>query len=116
MAVDVERSLISPGSVSGAPPAIDTRKATTRVIVKNGQTTIIGGVYQNDTSTTTTGVPWLKDLPIVGGMFRTRENRSARNELMIFITPRIISVAKEFDNQLMGEKKVSRAEGVSSEN
>jgi type IV pilus assembly protein PilQ len=116
MSVEVERSLISPGSVSGAAPAIDTRKATTRVIVKNGQTTIIGGVYQNDTSTTTTGVPWLKDLPIVGGMFRTRENRSARNELMIFITPRIISVAKEFDNALMGEKKVSRVEGVSSEN
>ena len=116
MSVDVERSLISPSSVAGAAPAIDSRKATTRVIVKNGQTTIIGGVYQNDTTVTTTGVPWFKDLPVVGGLFRTRENRSARNELMIFITPRIISVAKEFDSSLTGEKRVSRAEGVSIEN
>jgi len=116
MAVDVERSLISPSSVSGGAPTIDSRKANTRVIVKNGQTTIIGGVYQNDTSTTSTGVPWLKDLPIVGGMFRTRENRTARNELMIFITPRIISVAKEFDNSQISESQLSRAEGVSSEN
>lgn len=116
MAVDVIRSLISPSSVPGQAPAIDTRQANTRVIVKNGQTTIIGGVYQNDTSTVSTGVPWLKDLPVVGGMFRTRENRSARNELMIFITPRIISVAKDFDNSIMSENKLSRAEGASSEN
>lgn len=94
MGVKVTRSLVSAASVSGEAPAIDTRQATTRVMVKNGQTSIIGGVYQNDTSTAVTGVPWLKDLPLVGGLFRFKENRNTRNELMIFITPRVISVSK----------------------
>lgn len=94
MGVKVTRSLVSASSVSGEAPAIDTRQATTRVMVKNGQTSIIGGVYQNDTSTAVTGVPWLKDLPLVGGLFRFKENRNTRNELMIFITPRVISVSK----------------------
>lgn len=94
MGVKVTRSLVSAASVSGEAPAIDTRQATTRVMVKNGQTSIIGGVYQNDTSSAVTGVPWLKDLPLVGGLFRFKENRNTRNELMIFITPRVISVSK----------------------
>ena len=111
MAVKVTRSLVSPSSVPGQPPAIDTRQASTRVMVKNGQTSIIGGVYQNDTATTVTGVPWFKDLPLVGGLFRSRENRNTRNELMIFITPRVISVSK---NPSLANS--SETEGANSEN
>ena len=111
MAVKVTRSLVSAASVAGEAPAIDTRQASTRVMVKNGQTSIIGGVYQNDTSVTTTGVPWFKDLPLVGGLFRSKENRNARNELMIFITPRVISVSK---NPNLAQ--ASNAEGVTNEN
>lgn len=94
MNIKVNRSLISAASAPGQTPAIDNREAETRVMVKNGQTSIIGGVYQNDTSNTTIGVPWLKDIPLLGALFRSKDTKVQRNELMIFITPRVVTVAK----------------------
>lgn len=69
---------------------VNSREAQTKVLVHNGQTAVIGGIYQSDTSLGTHGVPWFKDLPVVGTLFRGTDNRKQKVELMIFLTPRIL--------------------------
>jgi type IV pilus assembly protein PilQ len=93
MNVNITRSFLGAGSTPGNP-VVDTRTANTRVMVKNGQTSIIGGVYQNDTRNSETGVPFLKDIPLIGGLFKSRDNSITKQELMIFITPRVIKGPK----------------------
>ena len=75
-----------------APPNLNTRNITTNVLVDNGSTVVIGGVYQTDSLDTVSGIPYLKDLPLVGWLFRTpKSNVTQKNELIIFMTPRIIN-------------------------
>jgi type IV pilus assembly protein PilQ len=72
------------------PPAVDTKQIITEVLVENGGTVVIGGIYSQDESSTTNKVPVLGDLPIVGYLFKQNQKRDDRRELLIFITPRII--------------------------
>jgi type IV pilus assembly protein PilQ len=75
-----------------APPNQTTRNLDTSVLVDNGSTIVIGGLYTTSTSEDVTGVPFLKDLPLVGWLFRSKYNpKNERNELIIFLTPRIIN-------------------------
>ena len=75
-----------------APPNKNTRNITTNVLVDNGSTVVIGGLYQTDSLNTRTGIPFLKDLPLVGWLFRQSDvNTLNKNELIIFITPRIMN-------------------------
>ena len=62
----------------------------TQVLVKDGGTAIMGGVYKNTNSTSTTGVPFLAKLPIIGFLFRNKIDKDANDELLIFITPRVL--------------------------
>lgn len=111
MNLTVKRDIVASAPAGQAPP-IEKREAATRVMVKNGQTSIIGGVYQNDTSNNKAGVPWLKDLPIIGGLFRSTTKTLTRNELMIFITPRVINVPKSpFAKTSTTENGAKRAQG-----
>lgn len=71
--------------------AINTRQAKTKVLVDNGQTAVIGGVYQSDNTQSESGVPVLKDLPVLGWLFKARGRDFQKNELLIFLTPRIIN-------------------------
>lgn len=91
--VNVKREF--PGSVvdaaSGARP-INTREADTKVLVADGQTAVIGGIYSSDNTTTETGVPWLKDIPVLGWLFKSRQRADNRNELLIFLTPKILNI------------------------
>lgn len=75
---------------TGAAP-IHNREAKTKVMVKNGQTAVIGGIYQNDASNNEAGVPFLKDIPIIGFFFRSDNYRKDKTELLLFLTPRILS-------------------------
>lgn len=77
--------------VSGQPPQVNSRQAKTKVLVKNGQTAVIGGIYQNDSSSAVTGIPLLKDLPVLGWLFKSSKDQNIRNELLIFLTPRILA-------------------------
>lgn len=79
-------------SVQGVPP-IDTKNVETSVIIENGGTVVIGGVYEEDESSNVNQVPLLGDIPVIGNLFKTTERRSSRKELLIFITPRIVSEA-----------------------
>ncbi len=85
--LEINRDLLGAGS----PPTVNTRQARTKVLVKNGQTAVIGGIYQNDSTTFNTGVPLLKDLPILGWLFKSQSDKQIRNELLIFLTPRILA-------------------------
>lgn len=71
--------------------SVNSREANTRVIVKNGQTAVIGGIYRTDASESVQGVPWLKDVPVIGGLFRGTTKSRERSELLIFLTPRILA-------------------------
>ena len=80
----------SVGSVTTAGPSIDTKQITTEVLVQNGGTVVIGGIYTQTELDTTTKVPVLGDIPYVGFLFRQNAKTDNKSELLIFISPRII--------------------------
>jgi type IV pilus assembly protein PilQ len=80
----------SVGTVTTAGPSIDTKQITTNVLVQNGGTVVIGGIYTQTQNDQTTKVPVFGDLPYVGFLFRTNSKQDDRNELLIFISPRIM--------------------------
>ncbi|OIO04892.1 MAG: hypothetical protein COX65_04130 [Elusimicrobia bacterium CG_4_10_14_0_2_um_filter_56_8] len=73
-----------------APPDIATRGTDTNVIVKNGETIVIGGLIHDANTDTVTKVPVLGDIPLLGVLFRKKTNTRTRKELLIFVTPKII--------------------------
>ena len=72
-------------------PAIQKKEAETQVLVRDGDTTVIGGIYVRRGSTNEAGVPWLMKIPILGFFFKTNTVSESRQELLIFITPRIVA-------------------------
>ncbi|WP_245732079.1 type IV pilus secretin PilQ [Thalassotalea agarivorans] len=76
---------------NGQAPAIDTQRLTTQVLANNDQTIVLGGIYQQQTINTVTKVPVLGDIPYVGWMFRNTNNFNEKKELLIFVTPRIVT-------------------------
>jgi type IV pilus assembly protein PilQ len=76
--------------VSNGEPAIDKKEARTEILVKDGETTVIGGIYVVDESEAEGGVPFFSKLPFIGWMFKVEQKIKTRSELLIFITPRII--------------------------
>src|SRR5690554_6330710 len=72
-------------------PTIDVTQLVTKVLVANGQTVVLGGVFQVEQVTGETKVPLLGDLPVVGRLFKQTVNEQSKRELLIFITPRIMS-------------------------
>ncbi len=77
--------------VSGAQATLDTESANSTVIIKNGQTVVIGGVYQMSKTVTNSGIPGLMSIPLLGWLFKSQNISYSKDELMIFITPRIIN-------------------------
>ena len=71
-------------------PTILTREANTEMLVKDGDTVVIGGLYQRTTQSNKDGVPGLSKVPVLGWLFQKTEQRDENEELLIFITPRII--------------------------
>jgi type IV pilus assembly protein PilQ len=70
---------------------VNTKKAKTTILLRNGQTTVIGGLSQETRSEGESGLPGLKDLPLIGTLFKSRRKANAMDEVLIFITPRILS-------------------------
>ncbi|MBL8480775.1 MAG: type IV pilus secretin PilQ, partial [Rhodocyclaceae bacterium] len=73
--------------------AIDTKHVKTDVLVENGGTVVIGGIYAQDERKTQTRIPFLGDLPYIGFLFRNTTQVNNRSELLIFITPRVVTDA-----------------------
>jgi type IV pilus assembly protein PilQ len=78
-------------------PGIDTRKVTTELLVDDGEVIVIGGVIQNETDDTKTFTPGLADIPILGRLFKSDQSTDKRNELLIFISPKIVELSKPYD-------------------
>jgi len=76
---------------SGQVPTIDTRSINTSVLVDNGQTVVLGGIYEVNKTNTIVKVPGLGDIPILGALFRQTTRGDTKAELLIFVTPRILS-------------------------
>ncbi len=79
------------GQVFNNVPSINTNEIQTEVLVDNGQTVVLGGIFQTDKNVTTTKTPFLGDIPYVGRLFKRTIERDDKQELLIFITPRIIA-------------------------
>lgn len=75
---------------TGSPPAINKKEATTELQVKNGETTVIGGIYVDSDTEEDRGVPFLQDIPLLGWLFKSNTRNKVKTELLIFITPRIV--------------------------
>jgi type IV pilus assembly protein PilQ len=71
-------------------PSIDTKNVTTQIAVNNGDTAVIGGIYEESIRNDVTKVPFLGDLPVVGWAFRLTGRSSEKTELLIFLTPRVV--------------------------
>ena len=82
---EVDNSLIV-----GGEPAIITKKAETKVVLFDGQTTVIGGLNEENTDDTDYGIPILKDIPVLGYLFKGTEKDNRMDDLLIFITPYIL--------------------------
>ena len=75
-------------------PSIIKKEAKTEILIKSGDTVVIGGVYTNLTSKTKRQVPLLGSIPVLGWLFKSQESRVERSELLIFLTPRIMNKVK----------------------
>ena len=71
-------------------PSIDTKNVTTQITVNNGDTAVIGGIYEEVVNNDVTKVPFLGDLPILGYLFKTTDKTIEKQELLIFLTPRVL--------------------------
>ncbi len=90
MQLDIKKDSPQPAPAGTAPP-IDTNTIKTQVLVENGGTVVIGGVYTQSETTSTSKVPLLGDIPILGWLFKDNTKTDNKRELLIFITPRILS-------------------------
>ncbi|MES2129680.1 MAG: type IV pilus secretin PilQ [Pseudomonadota bacterium] len=89
--VEVEVNKDSKGDTTPAGFAINTQHVKTHVMVENGGTVVLGGIYQQSEHATESKVPFLGDLPIIGHLFKTTGRDSDKTELLVFITPKIIA-------------------------
>ncbi|TLZ19238.1 MAG: type IV pilus secretin PilQ, partial [Gammaproteobacteria bacterium] len=71
-------------------PSIDTREIATQVLVNDGQTVVLGGILTTTQREDDTKVPYLGDIPVLGHLFKTTSHKDDKDELMIFITPKIV--------------------------
>lgn len=78
------------GQEFGGVPSVNTRQVTTQVLVNDGDTVVLGGIYEQNTRLDEEKVPFFGDLPYVGWLFKTTSARDDRTELLIFVTPKIL--------------------------
>ena len=89
MDVDITNDQIDRATVAGY--AISTKHIQTNVLVENGGTVVIGGIYVVNESSGVSKVPLLGDIPVVGNLFKTRTKESSKREMLVFLTPKIVS-------------------------
>ena len=78
-------------NLTNAGPPIKTQAVDTQVLVDNGETVVLGGVYEQTKSKSVKRVPFFGDLPLVGWLFRSNFEQNNKSELLVFITPKLIS-------------------------
>lgn len=76
---------------SRGDPSIIRREASTKLLIRDGDTTVIGGIFQRNTGSSNVRIPFLGALPLIGPLFRNASHTDVRNELLVFLTPRIVN-------------------------
>ena len=89
--LDVDVTKDSVGRSTSAGFAIDTKHVKTQVLVENGGTVVIGGIFEQSDRDEVVKVPFLGDIPFLGNLFKTRSKTSDKTELLIFLTPKVLS-------------------------
>ncbi|MFG1495070.1 type IV pilus secretin PilQ [Saccharospirillum sp. HFRX-1] len=82
--------VVTQDSLAAGGGAIDTNSVTTQVLVNDGETLVLGGVYRTETVTTVEKTPWLGDLPVLGRLFRRTSEAEEKTEMLVFITPSLV--------------------------
>jgi type IV pilus assembly protein PilQ len=88
--MDLEVRKDSQGALTPAGPAINTQNVLTQVLVANGETAVLGGIYEQQERNDVDKVPFFGDLPIIGNVFKRRTKQDDKTELLIFVTPKIM--------------------------
>ncbi|MDB5806123.1 MAG: type pilus secretin PilQ [Betaproteobacteria bacterium] len=89
--MDVQVNKDSVGTVTTAGPSIDTKSVKTQVLVDNGGTVVIGGIYTQTENDQLTKVPFFGDLPVFGNLFKNSTRQNDKTELLVFLTPRVVN-------------------------
>jgi len=89
--LDVQVNKDSPGELLSGGRAINTKRIQTQVLVENGGTVVIGGIYESTETDGETKVPFLGDVPVLGNLFKTRNREANKSELLVFITPKVVT-------------------------
>jgi type IV pilus assembly protein PilQ len=89
--LDVEVNKDSVGAITGGVPSINTKSVKTQVLVENGGTVVIGGIFEQVDRTDETKVPFLGDVPYLGNLFKTKSRTLNKTELLIFLTPKVVT-------------------------
>lgn len=95
MDIEIEKSNIVPGSLTSNTVETEEKKATTQVLLADGETTVIGGILEDELNEGVSGVPYLSKIPILGFFFRNKASSRTKRELMLFLTPRIVNPRNE---------------------
>ena len=93
MQLDVKQDTV--GQIFNGIPSVNTNQIGTRVLVQNGQTVVLGGIFQTIRHFSTDKTPLLGDLPGLGRLFRRTTEREDEQELLVFVTPSIVREDKE---------------------
>lgn len=88
--MDLEVNKDSVGGIFSGIPSINTRSVTTQVLVNNGDTVVLGGIYEQTLAQGEDKVPLLGDIPLLGYLFKTTSKSESKSELLIFVTPKIL--------------------------
>jgi len=88
-------------SVTDGVPSLSTNEAKTELLVNDGNTIVIGGIVKTTSSNSSTGFPFLSDIPILGHLFRSDSDSEKKNELLIFLTPTIVQLEQKNNSKLI---------------
>jgi type IV pilus assembly protein PilQ len=94
--MDLEVSQDQVGSIFNGVPSIDTRSVQTQVLVDNGETVVLGGIYEQTTTDNVERVPFFGDLPYVGFLFKNTAKSDQKRELLVFVTPKIVKEGLQY--------------------
>ncbi len=112
-------SVIAPASPNIDSPAFSARKASTSLVVQNGRTVVLGGIIERRKVSDVRRVPVISRIPVLGNLFKSKSNRVVRTELLLILTPYIVSspedadrVTREFERQLQAIEKLRSAKAI----
>jgi len=90
MEIHAERSAVTPSAIAEIGAIFSTQEATTQLLVRDGETAVIGGLTVTDVTVSKSGIPFLVDLPVIGRLFGYRTSKEQRRDLLILVTPHIV--------------------------